>query len=889
MIKVKEYKKVYALLLIVTVALLFGQDALGAITYSNSFSVSDGDPMRIATDRQGNIYVSSIQTMTNTRVWKFSSNGNLLGYVNGFIGRPTGLAVDRANKVYIGDYKKGSVGVYSNSGNFLYYLGKGEKEFGHPNEILVDSRGFVYVSDSTNNLVKVYSQDGTFQFSFGGYGTADGQMIFPTGLAIDEYAQELYVVDHLNVRIEVFDLNGNFKRKFTSSYLLRPQGIAVLNGKVYVVDDYHSSVKIFDTVGTYIASIGIYGSGAGEFKNPKDVVISNGKMYVTNSENLRVEVFNLNEPNIVISPTSLTYTTYENSNPLSQNIQINTDITGTAQWTAIVEAPFPVTLNAGSGITPSNVSVSVDTTGMAIGTYSGKVYFYANGTEHVVNINLTIKEIPRLMVNPSNIVLHYVKGSSLPTSVLNITTTSDSVSWTAQADSTWLRLSSLSGATPSSVMVTVDSSVSSYASGTYSGNITISAPNTKNSPVTIPVTLQVVTGGSISVKTNLNEATFDITGPQNYTGSGTDWSVLDVTPGTYNITFGDVAGYKTPTPRTFTVTAGNNATIEAQYELERVANTIIAGKGGDSKNDATVRLLDLNGNILGEFKALATSYGANVAFADIDGDLSDEIIAGSGPSQGNQAVISILKPNGASLATRAIANTVYGARITTGDIDGDGIPEIAVSMITKVRNRNTNMVDIYGYSNGSLVRKAGAYASSAQGNSNAPLTLALGDVNGDGKAELVVFDSGYLKVFGFNTNLTTYLISSKAVTYASGTKQIGIKAATITIGDINGDGRSDIIIGYVNDVGDSIIKAYKADLTETSLNFTAFAGGKVAPSLSAMDADGDGIVEILAGKGPASTNDATLRIFGSSGNMLKEIKAFNTLYGVNAALGFIKR
>lgn len=86
-----------------------------------------------------------------------------------------------------------------------------------------------------------------------------------------------------------------------------------------------------------------------------------------------------------------------------------------------------------------------------------------------------------------------------------------------------------------------------------------------------------------------------------------------------------------------------------------------------------------------------------------------------------------------------------------------------------------------------------------------------------------------------------------------------------------------------------MIKAYRADLTEAALNITAFAGGKAVPSLSVMDADGDGIVEILAGKGGAPTNDATLRIFSTNGTILKEIKAFNTLYGVNGALGFIKR
>lgn len=255
----REYKKAFGYLLFLTIVLFFARDAFSDVTYSTSFPVNDGGPLRIAADREGNLYVTT-QILSGAKVWRFDKDYNLVGYINDFQ-RPVGIAVDRAKRVFVGDYKKGSIGVYSSTGEFLFYLGSGQGEFGHPNDITVDSKGNIYVSDSTNNVVKVYDPDGTLRFTIGGYGTADGQMIFPTGITVDEYAQELYVVDHLNIRIEVFDLSGNFKRKFTSSYLLRPQGIAVSNGKVYVVDIYHSSVKVFDTLGNYITSIGIYGSG----------------------------------------------------------------------------------------------------------------------------------------------------------------------------------------------------------------------------------------------------------------------------------------------------------------------------------------------------------------------------------------------------------------------------------------------------------------------------------------------------------------------------------------------------------------------------------------------------------------------------------------------------
>lgn len=881
----KEYKKVYPLLVILAVAILFAQGAFAAVTYSTSFYVGDGGPLRIATDRGGNIYTTT-QSLSSAKVWLLSKDGSLTGYINDFE-RPVGIAVDRSGRVYAGDYKKGSVGVYSPAGKFLYYLGKGEGEFGHPNDIAIDRRGYVYVTDSTNNCVKVYSGDGQFQFSFGSYGSADGQMIFPTGITIDDFAQEVYVVDHLNIRIEVFDLNGNFKRKFTSSYILRPQGIAVSNGKVYVVDAYHSSVKVFDTNGGYITSIGIYGSGPGEFIIPLDVTISNNRLLVTNSGNLRIEVFNLNEPNLVVSPVELSFTTYENSSPSSQTIQLNADAAGTLQWTAVVDAPFPVTISASSGITPSDVTVSIDTTGMAIGTYTGKLFFYANGTEYPVDIRLTIKEIPKLVVSPSSIVMHYQKGGVLPVSTLNINTTSDSVSWSGQTDTSWLLLSSTSGTTPTTITISLDSSVSAFASGTYNASIMISAPDALGSPVTVPVTLQVITGGMITVKTNLEEATFKITGPQNYSGSGTSWTATEVPPGSYEITFGDVPGYKTPSARTFTVTAGSTANIDVTYELERLANTIIAGKGASATNDGTLRLFDLNGNLLSEIKALTTTYGANVAASDLNGDGSDEIIVAPGPSQKNRAVISILGSNGSVLATKTINNTAYGARVVAGDIDGDGIPDIVVSTITQVKTKRYNTVEIYSYSNGTINKKTGIYASASR--NSAPLAVAAGDINGDGKAEVIIFDSGYLKVFGLNNNLTAYLIASKAVTYNDGGRQVPIKDASLSAGDIDQDGKAEIILGYSNSAGDSMIRFYKADLTEYGREFKAFTAGKSAPSLNAMDSDGDGIVEILAGKGPVQGNDATLRLFDANGTLIKEINAFGTPYGANGALGFIKR
>lgn len=54
------------------------------------------------------------------------------------------------------------------------------------------------------------------------------------------------------------------------------------------------------------------------------------------------------------------------------------------------------------------------------------------------------------------------------------------------------------------------------------------------------------TTGTIVVITNLPEATFTITGPASYSGSGTCWSQTNVPFGQYDVKFNDVPGYEIP-------------------------------------------------------------------------------------------------------------------------------------------------------------------------------------------------------------------------------------------------------------------------------------------------------------------------------------------------------
>jgi hypothetical protein len=78
--------------------------------------------------------------------------------------------------------------------------------------------------------------------------------------------------------------------------------------------------------------------------------------------------------------------------------------------------------------------------------------------------------------------------------------------------------------------------------------------------------LNLTDAGTITVGTNLTTATFTITGPESFSGSGTSATFL-ATTGSYTITFGGVAGYITPSPQTQTLAAGSSLTFNGLYTI----------------------------------------------------------------------------------------------------------------------------------------------------------------------------------------------------------------------------------------------------------------------------------------------------------------------------------
>jgi Domain of unknown function (DUF4082)/Bacterial Ig domain/Viral BACON domain len=73
-----------------------------------------------------------------------------------------------------------------------------------------------------------------------------------------------------------------------------------------------------------------------------------------------------------VSPSSLTYFGAISLNPRSQNIQITNTGTGSLNWTASATSPW-LGLSAASGLAPSTIAATPNTSGLAIGSYNNTI------------------------------------------------------------------------------------------------------------------------------------------------------------------------------------------------------------------------------------------------------------------------------------------------------------------------------------------------------------------------------------------------------------------------------------------------------------------------------------------------------------------------------------
>jgi hypothetical protein len=156
-----------------------------------------------------------------------------------------------------------------------------------------------------------------------------------------------------------------------------------------------------------------------------------------------------------------------------------------------------------SGNTLGSVGVFVNTSGLAVATYSGSISIAAPGagnTPLTVPVTLTVTA-GNLFTTLYTANFSYIIGGavqSLPN--ISIGSTGSALSYTVSAPS-WLVVTPTSGTTPGSLSVTLNTT--GLTAGTYSGSMTIAAPGAGNSPLSVPENLTVANPSIVPSQSSL--------------------------------------------------------------------------------------------------------------------------------------------------------------------------------------------------------------------------------------------------------------------------------------------------------------------------------------------------------------------------------------------------
>ena len=169
--------------------------------------------------------------------------------------------------------------------------GTGEGELGHPRGIAVDGQGRVFIADTGNDRIVLFTAEGEFIEDWGRRGTGPGEFAAPQGIAIR--GGEVYVLDSGNRRVQRLTTTGRPLGEWTLNEAQDPYAIALApDGTVYLADRGAHLVYKFTPDGQLAAQWGGEGERRGQLSKPGGLAVAaDGSIYVADTGNHRLQQF----------------------------------------------------------------------------------------------------------------------------------------------------------------------------------------------------------------------------------------------------------------------------------------------------------------------------------------------------------------------------------------------------------------------------------------------------------------------------------------------------------------------------------------------------------------------------------------------------------------------
>jgi hypothetical protein len=273
---------------------------------------------------------------------------------------------------------------------------------------------------------------------------------------------------------------------------------------------------------------------------------------------------------------------------------------------------------------------------------------------------------------------------------------------------------------------------------------------------------------------------------------------------------------------------------------------LVVGKGG------SVSLLSGNGD--GTFQA--QTFGSGVytealAVGDFNGDGTPDVVAVGTAINGVQGYVSVLLGNGhGSFQPAQLFPVGSNPRsVAVGDFDGRHYANGQPILDLAVANHGSKSVSVLlGNGDGTFQPAQSLAVGGLYTNAN---SVAVGDFNGDGKADLVVAND--------ENNYASVLLGNGDGTFQPAQSVfVGGPTDFVAVGDFNGDGKADLAFADETGGGGGVsVLLGNGDGTFQRAQDVNVGGGYAGGSLAVGDFDGDGSLD-LAVVNPASNSVSVL-------------------------------
>jgi hypothetical protein len=256
---------------------------------------------------------------------------------------------------------------------------------------------------------------------------------------------------------------------------------------------------------------------------------------------------------------------------------------------------------------------------------------------------------------------------------------------------------------------------------------------------------------------------------------------------------------------------------------------LATANNGQNVNTVSVLLGDGNG-AFGVKTDFVTGPGPNsVAIGDLNGDSKPDLVASYWADLVFLHTVSVLLGNGDGTFG---AKTDYGAggepnSVAIGDLNGDGKPELVVANAGNSDNFGNTVSVLLGNGDGTF----GATTDLHMGDT--PYSVAMGDLNGDSRPDLVTPGSSRDRV-------SVRLGNGDGTFGAKANFGTGIEPHSVAIADLNGDGKPDLTTANSNPYPTMSVSVLLGSGDGTFGAMTNFGTGSYPRSVAIGDLNGDG-------------------------------------------------